>query len=79
MTPTRLTDLGPSTIAAWRFKAQTPTAGGPRHYDVALVRSEDERHVYFACDCPDAVFRDRRCKHVMEAQREWAAENRRPR
>jgi hypothetical protein len=29
---------------------------------------------WWACDCPDAVYRERECWHVEEARRLWAAE-----
>jgi hypothetical protein len=31
---------------------------------------------YWVCDCPDATFRDRACKHVMQAIDLYAAERR---
>ena len=29
---------------------------------------------YFMCDCPDAVYRERPCKHIVEARKLYAAE-----
>lgn len=70
----RITDHGPDTIAAWRFRAERPRPGEQRWNDVALVRGEGGRAPFWACDCADATFRDRRCKHIHEAEILWRAE-----